>query len=411
MVGADTASASRQRTAPAPSPRAAARSALRAAAGGLAGLVAAGAAGGVALVAVVPADVAAPVALRTPFWLMGAALGGRLRIDGPIAGRISALNDGGLLGPPRGQAGAGLVEIAAMPLTLTAVALGVTYRMLSRAPAPRPGRPAVVSVAAGAGCYAIAAALLCLATRLSLPAAPSGGSGTVALGLTRCVLTSALLGAATAALAVLRPAGALHSAVLTEALRLVRRLGAWVVAVGVPAVVVLALVALPGVASALLTGGPAPVGVRLILAVLLAPVVAWTLLGLGLGVPVAEHGAVAGLQRSGTWTVADLVHATPAGAVLPVAALALLAVAAAVPSTCPVRTRVPAGAAAFAALGVAGSLLVHVGIQRAGVQQVTETAVAAPVWWLALIVLGGWGAVAAWLGPVLAAQLPSRVEA
>ncbi|MGI9093816.1 MAG: hypothetical protein ACR2FF_10375 [Mycobacteriales bacterium] len=366
----------------------------RAAALGGAGVLGVGGGLGGLLIATLPDPVPGSVAVRAPFWLMGAAVGGRLAVRGPLAGRVSVLNDHGLLGSPQGvpTGSAATAVIAVTPLTVTLLAAVIAGTVVARW-ARRGAGPAGSYVAAAAMlavCWAAAAAVLAIATRLGV----AGGSS-VQIGPVRAAVSAGLLGAVAAAIGVLwatatgGPAAAVRAGV--------RAVGGMCV-IGLPALVVVVLVALPKVVGTLLTGGQPPAGLLVVLAVAVAPVVAWDLFAAALGAPLGVHGSLVGLRLHGSAGIVDLAGAVPALAFLPAVAIAIVlaAVASATPqlralTAPPAALAVGVGFAITGAIARSGAALELI---RHGGGPGDEAAGVATAWWASIVLPAAWGFVA-----------------
>jgi len=324
------------------------------------------------LLAALPGHLAGSVAWRLPLLLAAAALGGRVHVDGPIAGHISALGSGGLLGPPRGSDDLTRhLTITAMPVTLTvltAVAIGLASRRAT-------GRTSIARTATlTGGGFAIVGLLVALSSRATV----SGGS--VRAGLVATPVGGAILAAASVALA--GAAGSTAHPTIAAAVRAAADYGRGLLAVGVPVLVIVAAFAGVGLVGTLLVGGSLPAGLALTLGLLLAPALIAAGAALGLGMPVDMSGRLAGIQLEGTLTLFDAARAVPLLAFLPVlAAGVLLAVA----TRSALRGRAGGVSAQLIALGGAG--VVMYAVARLGLTPSPsggERVAVAPVWWAAL---------------------------
>jgi hypothetical protein len=350
-------------------------------------LVSSACAAGAVLLAL-PTQVAAPLAWRLPLLLAALALGGRLRVDGPLAGQVSALGSGGLLGPP--QATDSLtrtLSISAMPLGLTvlvAVAIGLTVRRAQPRDVPR--------VAASlAGGFAVAGLLLAVAGRTVLP------TGTVQAGLVATPVGGALV-AGIAALA-----GHPRLAPVT---RIAWNCARGLLAVGLPVLLLAVVLSDLGVVAAVLLGGPLPAGLALVLAALFAPALIWDAAALGLGVPIQLSGALGGFTLHRSSTLLDAAHSLPLAAFLPVLSAATLLTAAVLtyrrhPGNGSLRRH----AGALGCLGLLMYASARFGLhpQPAG----GDRASVAPSW-LAAVLPFGWGALLGVLVPRISALFGDR---
>jgi hypothetical protein len=364
--------------------------ALKCWAAGLVTLLVASLVAGVGLLAVLPDRPPSALAHRLPLLLAAAAFGGRVDLTGSVAGHISVLNSGGLLGQPAGTGGPShQLTIIFMPVTITllcAVALGFAIRRvggLDRVPA------ALVIVG-----FAVAGFAIAWAGRAEL------AGGTVRAGL---VLTP-IGAAALAALTILATwfLGSPHP-VAVAAGRAAGSVAKVLLLVGIPAIVIVAAFWGFGVIGTLLVGGPLPTGLALTLLLLLAPAVLWEVVGLGLGMPFHASGRVLGIEVDRTLTVVGLAHGLPLLAFLPVAAAAILLVA----TTRAARPSNLAGLLiAFGGIG----LLVY-GCGRVGLVPDWpggERVGLDPVWWAALALPLLWALVLGALAPRVAGLVGDR---
>jgi len=357
--------------------------ALKCWAAGLGTLVVASLLAGVGLLVALPHRPPSGLAHRLPVLLAAAAFGGRAHLTGPVAGHVSVLGAGGLLGQPSGTGGpTHQLTITFMPVTITllcALALGFAVR---RAGGVDPA--AAATVVAG---FAAAGFALAWASRADVP------GGTVRAGLVATPVGAAALAALT--IVVVRFAGSPHP-VAVAACGTAASLTQIVLLIGIPAIVVVSAFWGFGVIGTLLVGGPLPTGLALTLLLLLAPAVLWEVIGLGLGVPIHASGRVLGIGVDRTLTVVGLAHDLPLLAFLPVLAAAVLLVAA-------VRAVRPGNRAgllvAFGGIGLLTYCCGRVGLvpdwpggERVGL---------APVWWPALLLPLLWalvlGVVAPWV--------------
>lgn len=275
-----------------------------------------------ALLLALPAHVPSALAWRLPLLLAAAALGGRLHIDGPLAGHISALGPHGLLGPP--QSADSLTRhltVTAMPLALSVLTVAAVVVAARGGDRRAAGRRAdtVRLVGVLAGGFAVIGLLLAVVGRVELV------DGTVRAGLVATPVGAAVVAALAAAAVALADFPR-----IAAALRAAGCCGIALLAVGLPVLVLVALVSDLGVVSALLYGGRLPAGLALTLALLLAPTVIWDAAALGLGVPVRLSGRLDGFGLHRSVTVLDAAGSVPLAAFLPIGAAAILLIAAVV---------------------------------------------------------------------------------
>ena len=237
-------------------------------------------------------------AWHLPLLLAAAALGGRIHVDGPAAGHVSALGPGGLLGPAQAPDDlARHLAITAMPLTLTvltALAIGFALR--------RAGVAAVGWTVAG---FAAVGLLVALAAR----------TGAVSAGPVSTAVGAAAVAAVSGILALLLDHPAVRAG-LAAAVGLL--------ALGTPVLVVAALVERLGTVGTLLVGGQVSAGLAVTLAVLLAPALIWDVAALSLGVPQRLSGGLAGFHLDHEVTLIGAAHGMPLLVFAPVLTVAAL---------------------------------------------------------------------------------------
>lgn len=364
--------------------------ALKCWAAGLGTLVVASVLAGVGLLAVLPESPPPGLAHRLPLLLAAAAFGGRAALTGPVAGHISVLGGGGLLGQPSGAGGpAHQLTIVFMPVTISllcALALAFVVR--------RAGGLDAGSAAAVVGGFAAAGFALAWASRAEVP------GGTVRAGLVVTPVGAAVLALIT--IAVARLWDSPHP-VAVATCKTVGSLGRVLMIVGIPAIVVLAAFWGFGVVGTLLVGGPLPSGLALTLLLLFAPAVLWEVVGLGLGMPIHASGRVLGMDVDRNLTVVGLAHGLPMLAFLPVLAAAVL-LTAAVRAVRPAF--LPGVLVAFGALGLLACGSGRIGLlpdwpggERVGL---------APVWWAALVLPLLWALVLGVVAPRIARLVGDR---
>jgi hypothetical protein len=238
--------------------------------------------------------------------------------------------------------------------------------------------------------------LLAVAGRVDL------ADGTVRAGLIATPVGAAVIAALAAAAVALtgRPPFA-------AALRAAGACGISLLAVGLPVLVLVALISDLGVVSALLYGGRLPAGLTLTLAVLLAPTLIWDAAALGLGVPVRLSGRLDGFGLHRSVTVLDAASSVPLTAFLPIGAAAVLLTAAVVAH----RRRPGPGALAgyVGGLGGLGVLMYaagRLGLQSTPVGGDRASLLPAAAW--ALVLPFVWGAALGLLAPRVAGLFEVR---
>lgn len=366
----------------------------------------------VAILAVLPATVDPALRWRLPLLLAGAALGGRWRIEGDLAGQVSPFNDGGLFGPPRAPGdGAGHLVITATPTSLSAlsaiaVALVVHRGLRGRRLCPREWVGAVFGVAAGtAGLGAVVATV--------------GRTG-VSTGTVRVpLLWAAAVGAGLGLLAAAAGGWSRVADLWPTAYRAfgpgLRTLGAFAgltCAAAVPIGLTVAVAERSSLLGIITVGHPLSPQAAAILAVLVVPTLAFHGIGLVLGSTVRADGVALNLHAGRTVTLATLIHLQPLAAFGPLLGVALLTVAtliaSRVVSPASLPARVVGAAVTFAAAGVLARYESELALRQTLRGQTHEalsvltplpSALWPAVWGLAAALIGPWLGRALGLAP------------
>lgn len=386
------------------------------------------------LAATHPGGLDAAVAAHAPLWMTGAAVGGVLHLSGPVVGRIAALNDGGLLGAPQGDASpaSATLTLHVVPVIVTCLMAWVTGSVSARlrrradlrhrgragryaAPghdnrsgqyhAPghgsrsdqvcrlgwyggsdRDGQPALDVLASGV-CGGLLGVALVACSRGRI------GASQIGLGWVSVPIGSALVHAAAGALTRDR-----IRARLGASGRAVAVTGGVLASLGILGAVALAATGGLGLPGALLLGDHPAVGPAVFAAVVVGPSAALLGFPATLGVPIRVDATELGILSSTRYDLPHIVAATPSLVFGVPVAVAVLVFALMIGS----RHRRP-GAAPTAALTGATAAMVAwwssaMWLDRRVGNDVLESVSVSASWWLLAILGCGVGLLPALLG-------------
>ncbi len=356
---------------------------------------------GFALAAALPHQPGDAVTDRLPFWIAATALGGGLQVIGPAAGRISMLNDGGLLGPLQGASAVGResfrVDVLPLPITvLSLVAVAVVLRGRIR----RIGPGSALEVA---GCLALVAAVfagfgMLLATTSTLDIV----GGQVHPGRISTPIGGAALGlvAAAAGLRLGRRAGGRWALPIRAA----TVVGTTLAVTGVAVLALVAATARLGVVDTLVTGDQGSRGLKALLGALLGPALAFDGALAGAGAWLHVDGHAFGFSRHKSYLLPGLVHAHPLMVFLPVVTLvavlagALVAAATGRAGRRELARSAVAYAVVFAGFAVAAWAAARIQLRRVYLARAVESASVRPDLLATVLVAALAGLVVALIG-------------
>lgn len=248
------------------------------------------------------------VAWMLPLLVAAMSLGGGLVIDGPVAGQISMLGEGGLFGAPSGSAADGQLTVYAIPLTLTLLLAVAVAAVARRRDDDLELSDRLLGTATAATVLAVLGLVLAAVARVTVDGtAVHSGLGTATLG-------GAVAGAIGGWIGFGRRGG----------LRQLVSRALVVVFAAVPVAAAVVAVTDLGIAQTLLFGSDEATGLRAVLGVLLGPGMIGVALAVGTNVGVSVEGSVFGFGRTRTYGLLDAIDALPIAGLLPAASLAAL---------------------------------------------------------------------------------------
>ncbi|MGI8870755.1 MAG: hypothetical protein ACR2F6_18420 [Mycobacteriales bacterium] len=356
---------------------------------------------GVALGAALPTEPSTALRIRLPLWLAAAALGGGLQVVGPGAGRVSMLNDGGLIGPPQGLSAVGSerfrLDVIPLPLTLvTMLAIGLVLRRMI--PADR----VTVRVIAGSALIVaavLAAAGLVLAFAADYAAVDAG----VHPGRVVTPVGAATVGIAATLAAHVPRLPAVRRGPFGPALRAAGVVGSAVALLGMLAAALVGAFGRLGIVDTLVSNHHASGAAKALLGALLGPAAGFDAVLVGAGAPLHIAGHAFGFAEARTWLLPEAVDRRPLSIFLPLGTALVVIIGGVVVhlarhSGAALARSVAAYAVVFTGAAALAQLACHIDFRRVYRGAVSESATIATAWPMTLVVAALAGILVALIG-------------